>query len=110
MELLIFAIAALVTSTVSFWLLGSIYGLLLHRPAIYFPVGLALKRALGAVLGVVALGFGGIVLATFIMNLEFKKRPDYRPGPTLIAGALISTACSAITFVAVFGLAWQILG
>ncbi len=109
MDLVLLIAATLTICTASFWIFGSAYSLL-RRPAVYFPPSLAVKMALGALFGAIVMGFGGVLLATWIMNAEFRKRPDYSAWPCLIAGALISLVCSAITFVAAWSLAWEILG
>ena len=53
--------------------------------------------ALGSVIGMAVTGFGGIAIATWVMNHEFAKRPDYRMAQTVVIGALISIVCTAVS-------------
>ncbi|MGI9329069.1 MAG: hypothetical protein ACR2PZ_27875 [Pseudomonadales bacterium] len=109
MEFVLFLAAVLLVSVASFWLMGSMYGLI-HRPSVYFPPTLAMKMSLGAIFGSFVLGVGGVVLAAYLMNYEFKKRPDYRAGSCILVSVIISVVGSAATLFAVYGLSWQILG
>lgn len=90
-----------------FWIAGSLYGLF-HRPSIYFPVSLAAKMALCAVLGGLMLMVGGVVLSTLVFNAEMKKRQDYQRWPTIIAGIVMSLLCTVIIYYSAFVLAWEI--
>lgn len=108
-EPILFLIAVLTVSFGCFWLLGLLYGLI-HRPSIYFPPSLALKMSLGAIFGSFILGFGGVVLATWLLNYEFQKRSDYRRANSIIAGLVISVIGSVVTLMAFYGLGWQIFG
>lgn len=110
MELIAFLAVVFLVCSVSFWLLGALYGLVVHRPAIIFPPSLSLKMALGAIAGFVILGFGGIIFSTWLMNIEFAKRADYRRLSCIVAGVIISAIASAITLFSAYGLAWSILG
>ena len=87
-----------------FWVLGALYGAL-RRPAVYFPFSLGLKMGIGAIVGAAAFGFGGIALATWLMNMEFSKRADYRAISCIAAGLVISVAASVMTAFAGYGLA-----
>jgi hypothetical protein len=108
MEFIAFILAIIFVSIVSFWLTGTMYGLI-HRPAIYFPISLATKMAAAAVLGIWFFGIGGIILATLIFNSQMMKRQDYNRWPTIFTGVIISLLCTfAIYFSAIY-LAWGIL-
>jgi len=50
MELALYLLLVISISVGSFWFLGTPYGLF-RRPAIYFPLSLAAKMAISAVLG-----------------------------------------------------------
>jgi hypothetical protein len=108
MELVLYFLVVALVSVSSFWLLGSLYGLV-RTPAIYFPLGLATKMALAAVLGAFLLGIGGVVLATLIFNAEMMKRSDYRRWSTLLVGVGISIICTIAIYYAVMFLAWGML-
>ncbi|SMF17778.1 hypothetical protein SAMN02745866_01169 [Alteromonadaceae bacterium Bs31] len=107
MELVVFFLLLAFISVGLFWLTGTIYGLL-RRPAIYFPFTLALKMAAAAVFGTLLFIFGGLVLSTLVFTFEFKKRPDYRPLPIVLAGVTISLICSIALYFIAFFLAWQV--
>lgn len=92
-----------------FWTLGFLYGVL-RRPAVWFPFTLALQMAAAAIVGVVFLGFGGVIFSTIIFTQAFRKREDASFWPTAIVGALISIAASAVVLLASYGLAWKIFG
>ena len=108
MEFIAFILAIIFVSIGSFWLTGTIYGLI-HRPAIYFPISLATKMAAAAVFGVWFFGVGGVVLATIIFNSEMMKRQDYKRWPTIIFGVTISLICTIAIYFSVLALAWGIL-
>ena len=108
MELLIYLAAVFAVGLFSFWLLGFLYGIC-RRPAVYFPLSLALKMNLAGLLGAVVLGFGGIVAATAIFVLEFRKRDDFVMWKGIMTGALISTVCSVWLLYVAYILAWSIL-
>jgi len=108
MEFIAFILAIIFVSIGSFWLTGTMYGLI-HRPAIYFPIYLATKMAAAAVFGVWFFGVGGVVLATLIFNSEMMKRQDYNRWPTIFIGVIISVICTIAIYYSVLGLAWGIL-
>jgi len=101
--LLVFFVAFL-----GFWLLGMIYGMFFRRPAVWFPARLAATMAAVGVAGAVVGGFGGIVLATVVMDRAFARREDYRTLPVVVAGVVISTLVLAGTLFAAHALAWQV--
>ncbi|MGD2117363.1 MAG: hypothetical protein PVG66_03325 [Chromatiales bacterium] len=107
MVLVVYFLAITFVSVGSFWIAGNIYGLF-RKKAIYFPIALAVKMALSAVLGGIFLLIGGVVLSTLVFNAEMKKRSDYKPWSTLIVGAVISILCSALIFYSAIFLAWTI--
>ncbi len=107
MEFIAFIIVIIFASIGSFWLTGTIYGLI-HRPAIYFPISLATKMAAAAVVGAWFFGVGGIVLATLIFNSEMLKRQDYNRWPTIIAGVIISILCTIAIYLSLIFMAWEI--
>ena len=109
MELIAYFLLITLISVGSFWITGSLYGLI-RSPSIYFPLSLAAKMAITAVLGGLMLMIGGVVLSTLVFNAEMKKRDDYQRWSTLACGALISVLCSGIIYFAIIGLAWEILG
>ena len=109
MELVLYLFIVTAISVGSFWFLGTLYGLF-RRPAIYFPLTLAGKMAISAVLGGIFFLVGGVILATLVFNGEMMKRADYRRLPTLVTGAVISIACTVIIYFSAFALAWEILG
>ncbi|MEM8562165.1 MAG: hypothetical protein AAGF57_08010 [Pseudomonadota bacterium] len=108
MELIIYLLVISIVSVASFWVAGTIYGLI-HAPSLYFPVSLATKMAACAVFGVLLFLLGGVVLSTLVFNAEMEKRQDYQRWPVIFAGLLISILCSVVIYVAAIGLAWQIL-
>lgn len=108
MELIAYFLAVSAVSIGSFWMLGSLYGLL-HRPAVYFPLSLATKMALCAFFGSFLFVVGGALLSTVVFHAEMAKRPDYKKWPVILSGLLISTICCAIMYVSVISLAWTIL-
>ena len=108
MELIAYFLAVTSVSIGSFWIGGSIYGLI-HRPAIYFPLSLAAKMAACAVFGTLLFMIGGVVLATLVFNAEMAKRADYSRWPTVFYGALLSMACIIVIYFSAIALAWQIL-
>lgn len=101
--LLLFLVAFL-----GFWLLGMIYSLFFRRPAVWFPARLAATMAAAGIAGAVVGGFGGIILATVVMDRAFAKREDYRTLPVVVAGVVISTVVLAGTLLAAYALAWQV--
>lgn len=109
MELVLYFFIVIVISVGSFWFLGTLYGLF-RRPAIYFPMTLAGKMAISAVLGGIFFLVGGVILATLVFNGEMMKRADYQRWPTLIVGAVISIICTVIIYISAFTLAWEIIG
>jgi len=108
MELFFYSMVFLLLCIGSFWLLGSLYGLFRSRK-IYFPVSLAAKMAVSAVLGGFFFMIGGIVLSTLIFNADMQKRNDYERWPTVIAGTLISLLGSILTFFSSRWLIWDAL-
>ena len=108
MELVLDFFLVTVVSIGSFWLAGSIYGLL-HRPSIYFPVALATKMALSAVFGSLFFMIGGVILSTLVFNAEMSKRHDYSRWPVVFSGLVISILCTVIALYSVFFLAWEVL-
>ncbi|MEM8661415.1 MAG: hypothetical protein AAGF35_11070 [Pseudomonadota bacterium] len=109
MELIIYLLVVAIVSVGSFWVAGTIYGLV-HTPSLYFPVLLATKMAACAVFGTLLFLLGGLVLSTLVFNAEMGKRQDYQKWPVIFAGLLISLLCSVVIYIAAIGLAWQILG
>ena len=109
MDLVLYLLAISLISLGSFWLMGMIYGLL-HKPAIYFPLGLASKMAASAIFGALLFMIGGIVLSTLVFNHAMAKRPEYKKWPSIVSGLIISVICSVIIYVSAFFLAWEILG
>ncbi len=80
----------------------------MSRPAMYFPLSLAFKMALCAVLGSFMLMIGGVLVSTAVFNAEMAKRPDYNKWPTLVTGLIISVVCTVIIYFSIIGLALQI--
>ena len=109
MELIVYFITIALISVGSFWITGSLYGLI-RSPSIYFPFSLAAKMAITAVLGGFMLMIGGVILSTLVFNAEMKKRDDYNRWPTIAAGVAISVLCSTLIYFSIIGLAWEILG
>jgi hypothetical protein len=108
MDFIVYLLAITFVSIGSFWIIGVIYGLF-HRPAIYFPISLAAKMAVSAILGTLfVLGIGGVVLSTVVFNIEMMKRRDYNKWTTIIAGVIISVLGIIVVYVSAFALAWQI--
>lgn len=107
MEPILFFILVAIVSVGSFWLAGTVYGLI-HRPAIYFPMSLATKMALCAVFGALMFLVGGVVLATLVFNAEMAKRQDYNKWPTILSGVFISVLCTVVIYFSAFALAWQV--
>ena len=109
MELVVFIGIVYLIALAGFWLLGVIYGLL-RRPAVLFPFRLAASMAAVGLVGSVAVGIGGVVLATVVMDRAFARRDDYRTVPVVVAGAVISIVVLAGTLLSAYLLAWEILG
>ena len=109
-ELGFFFVAFFGVGTLTIWILGSLYGLLLHQPAVYFPMSLALTMALAAVIGAFVLGFGGIVAATAVFVYEFKKRDDFVMWQAILAGGVISIIATVVLFFAFMFMAWEFAG
>lgn len=95
MEFPLYAIVFVLMGIGSFWLVGGLYGLS-RKSKMYFPLSLAAKMYVAALVAGLYFMGGGILLATFIFNAEMEKRNDYKRWPTIIAGLVISTACSAL--------------
>ncbi|PLW67084.1 hypothetical protein [Pseudohalioglobus lutimaris] len=109
MELIAYVVVVILVSVGSFWIAGSIYGLI-HRPAIYFPISLATKMALCAVFGALFLMIGGVLLATMVFNAAMQQRPDYSRWPTIVSGLVISILCTIVIYFSAVTLAWKIIG
>lgn len=108
MELIIYGIIFTLTSIGSFWLVGSLYGLI-RNPKIYFPISLATKMSIAAVFGTLLFMVGGIVLSTLIFNSEMQKRIDYKRWPTIFIGTAISTSCLIFIYFSFQFLVWDAL-
>ena len=108
MELLFYTTLFILISIGSFWILGSLYGLF-RKPKMYFPISLAAKMAITAVLGGLFFMVGGVILSTVVFNGEMQKRNDYRRWPTILTGAAISTSCSIFIIYLFRFLIWDAL-
>jgi len=108
MELIAYLFVVIFVSVGSFWVSGIIYGLV-QRPAVYFPVSLAMKMAVCAVFGSLMFMIGGVILSTLVFNAEMGKRSDYRKWPTIISGLAISILCTVLIYFSAIGMAWEIL-
>ncbi len=109
-ELGLFVVAFFFVTTMTIWLLGSLYGLLLHRPAVYFPFSLAASMALATFVGAFVLGFGAIIAATAVFVYEFKKRDDFVMWQSLLAGTVISIITLVVMYFAFMFMAWELAG
>ncbi len=108
LELILFFLAVAAIGVGSFVVLGFVYGLV-HRPQVLFPPKLAIKMAVAAVVGAPFFALGGIALATWVMQIEFQKRADYKPLPNILAGIIISTVGSLAILAALYILPWTML-
>lgn len=104
MEPVIFIVALAAIGIACFWILGIVFGLI-HRPAIWFPLKLATQMAVAAAIGAACFLVGAIALPTWLMSNEFKKRPDYKPVPIIVAGVVISSLALTATLFATFYIA-----
>lgn len=108
MQLVMFLLIITFISIMSFWISGTVYGLI-RKPSIYFPITLAIKMAICSVFGSLMFMIGGVILSTFVFNYEMQKRADYKKWPTIISGLFISILCTVSIYFSTITLAWKIL-
>lgn len=110
MEWVVFVFVMLLLAIVFYWLVGMAYGLVVHRPAVYFPFNLAFKMALASLFGLPLAGFGGVFLAVYVFHQSFSQRADYQQLTGLVAGVTIAVLVSGLLLMSAYFMAWEILG
>lgn len=109
MELILFFLLLILISSVVFALQCFIFFGFTGRPLL-LAFTLSWKLAMGAIVGVLALGFGGILLPAIWINSAIDSLPNYSKLRDIAFAFVIATIGAVITYVVGFALAWEVIG
>lgn len=109
MELIFYFAAVMAVGSALFLLLCFIFFGLTGRP-VFLAVKLCWKLAFGSVAGLLLLGFGAILVPAIWINGAIEPLPNYSKWRDIIAAFIIATIGAVVTYLAVFTLAFEILG
>ena len=109
MELVLLFALLILSGSVIFAIQCFLFFGLTERPVL-LAVTLSWKLAIGAIVGLLAFGFGAILIPAIWINSAIAPLPNYSKVRDIILALVISAISAVLMYIIGFSLAWETLG